>query len=502
MGKYYNKFLGKQIDLTPLGIERREDNSPYFCTPKGASIIGWAGVDGIHYCFIRGFGEMVFAVSPTEIAPNYVRPLARSFEDFLRLLLACKDANILEQAWQWPEKNFYQALEGSVFDQSVFETLDQIQKSMKLTPMDQPWAYMRELQDSFDSGKIKYTEEFYDPEMNENAPAPEWAVYYDGTIYGHSGRDKAGTEIPVGKEFSFGDQTFLVPAVYSCAKGLVVDFCMRVDAAECHRFVEKWNAEFKGRDGEALSHRERLLMELQNPLQFGFSPEVTVNGKVLKQKRGSGICYIPGDPSEPETRFLVEHYHLDQSYAWSISRVNFPWKSARRPEIKALTLTMAQEPVKVPGAAFKVSKPGDQIDLQIPGHPFTLTVTGYEAQMLDPAMISREDREYPTCYTMMTYTLTPRPEDGTISIQDLSDCDQPRPRQTASTEPAAYGSCEAAAIGIIGGADGPVAMIVGASHPDQEFAACSAPHFEPAAKIQWYPVLQVTEYEPSTVTLI
>ncbi len=71
MGKYYNKFLEKNIDLASLGIERREDNPSYFCTPRGASIIGWAGVDGIHYCFIRGFGEMVFAVSPMEIAPNY-----------------------------------------------------------------------------------------------------------------------------------------------------------------------------------------------------------------------------------------------------------------------------------------------------------------------------------------------------------------------------------------------------------------------------------------------
>jgi hypothetical protein len=42
----------------------RGHDGNHFCTPKGAKVIGWAGVDGIHYCFVRGFGEMVFAVSP------------------------------------------------------------------------------------------------------------------------------------------------------------------------------------------------------------------------------------------------------------------------------------------------------------------------------------------------------------------------------------------------------------------------------------------------------
>ncbi len=499
MGKYYNKFLGKNIDLAPLGIERREDNPPYFCTPRGASIIGWAGVDGIHYCFIRGFGEMVFAVSPMEIAPNYVRPLARSFEDFLRLLLACKDANFLEQVWRWSEKDFYRALEGSVSDQSVFEALDQIQKSMKLTPMEQPWAYMREVQDSFDYSKIQYTEEFYDPDMNENAPPQEWAVYYDGTIYGHSGRDKAGIEIPVEKEFQYAGRTFLVPAVYSCAKGLVADFCMRIDAEDYQQFVADWYAHFEGRDGEDLNRRDRLLLEMKNPLHFGFTPEVTVNGKVLHQKSGSGSCYVPGEGNDSEVRAVLDHYGLDQSYAWEITRACFPWKSGRRPEIKSLELTMAQEPVEVPGEVFEVSSPGEQIDLKIPGNPFTLTVKDYEPQMLDASAIFPDNMEYPTCYTMLTYTLTPKPEAEKLYIQDLAECDQPRPK---GTEPSEFSSCEAAAIAIIGGADGPTAIIVGAPQTEQEIAACSAPHFEPAERIQWYPVLRVTEYEPSTVTLI
>lgn len=49
MDKTFQKFLRSGIDLSPVGVERREDNNPYFCTPKGASIFGWAGVDGIPF---------------------------------------------------------------------------------------------------------------------------------------------------------------------------------------------------------------------------------------------------------------------------------------------------------------------------------------------------------------------------------------------------------------------------------------------------------------------
>lgn len=58
------KLLALGLELAPLGLEVRSDNDPYFCTPRGASIFAWAGADGIHYCTIRGFGPMIFAVSP------------------------------------------------------------------------------------------------------------------------------------------------------------------------------------------------------------------------------------------------------------------------------------------------------------------------------------------------------------------------------------------------------------------------------------------------------
>lgn len=102
----YRKFLESGLDLTALGVERRADNAPYFCTPKGANIFGWAGVDGIHFCFVRGFGTQIFAVSPANAPGEFVHLIATDFADFLRLLLACGDSAALEQAWMWDEGTF------------------------------------------------------------------------------------------------------------------------------------------------------------------------------------------------------------------------------------------------------------------------------------------------------------------------------------------------------------------------------------------------------------
>lgn len=61
MASFYQKFKALGLDLAPLGLEDRGTEGSYFCTPVGARCIGRPGVDGIHFCFICGHREMVFA---------------------------------------------------------------------------------------------------------------------------------------------------------------------------------------------------------------------------------------------------------------------------------------------------------------------------------------------------------------------------------------------------------------------------------------------------------
>lgn len=243
MDKVFQKFLRSGIDLSPVGVKRREDNNPYFCTPKGASIFGWAGVDGIHFCFVRGFGGMVFSVSPMDSAPDFVHPLANDFEDFLRLLLACSDSAALEQAWMWGKAQFEAFLQDNPPTQDQQRTLSELAEKMKLTPMEQPWVYIKKLQASFDYSKIKYTEDYYDVDMNPEAEPtmPEWKVYFEGNFWGHSGKDHAGTEIRLNKQFDWARHHWVIPAAYSCSKGLVMDFCMRTPEEDIRKFITKWD---------------------------------------------------------------------------------------------------------------------------------------------------------------------------------------------------------------------------------------------------------------------
>ena len=57
---------------------------------------------------------------------------------------------------------------------------------MKLTPIEHPWTYLKELQESFDYEKIKYTEDYYDVDMNPTVAlsSPEWKVRFEGGFFG------------------------------------------------------------------------------------------------------------------------------------------------------------------------------------------------------------------------------------------------------------------------------------------------------------------------------
>ena len=243
MDKVFQKFLRSGIELSVVGVECREDNNPYFCTPKGASIFGWAGVDGIHFCFVRGFGSMVFSVSPMNSAPDFVHPLANNFADFLRLLLACDDSAALEQAWMWDKAQFEAFLRDNPPTHEQKKALSELAEKMKLTPMEQPWAYIKKLQASFDYSKIKYTEDYYDVDMNPEAEPtiPEWKVYFDGDFWGHSGKDRSGTELRLNKQFDWAGHHWVIPAAYSCSKGLVMDFCMRTPEEDIRKFITKYH---------------------------------------------------------------------------------------------------------------------------------------------------------------------------------------------------------------------------------------------------------------------
>ena len=506
MNDTYPAFRKTGIDLAPLGMGQRPETETYFCTPRGARIFGWAGVDGIHFCFIRGFGEMVFAVSPMNLAPHYVHPLARNFSDVLRLLLACGDSAALEQAWQWNAEQFAAFLAENPPTKEQQTVLDQIAAKTGLAPMEEPWQYLHALQAGFDYSKIKYTEEFYDLDLNPDAPRPpaEWKVFFDGTFRGHSGRGRAGTELAVRADFRWAGRRWLIPSVYLCGRGLVVDFCMQVEASDIRAFLEAWDLSAESEAEPSLSREQRMQLELDNPMCLEFRPTLRLNGAVLTSDHGCGTVYNPclsGEYSvEDEARLAMEHYGLDPNFGWMIQRSCFPWATKRRAKLRTLSVTMAQDPAARPGPHIQLARPGDTAVFSYGGREHTLTVQEYEAQTIDWSPMPDAGLERPSHYIAMSYTVTPELPDGVLTLADCEEGDRPRQTPSAPDQPAAA-SC-ATVMGIIGGADGPSAVLYGRDRSGKPHAACSSLRFKPVESVEWRLVFHEKQFEDQEISLI
>ncbi len=515
----YGKFKKLDVDFSHLGLEQRDTHSDYFCTPKGAKVIGWEGVDGIHYCFVQGFGETVFAVDPSDLPGGHVHPLARNFEDFLRLLLACGSTAAMEQAWMWDRGEFNAFMEAYPPGPEQQAALDILRDKLSLAPMGDPYGYIKEVQSSFDYGQIPYSKEYYElvpeePGTQGPPERPEWKVYFaNGFGSYHVGHDRPGKEIPVNKTFTWGGKVWHVPAVYSCGKGLVVDLCVEIGPAILRAFVEKWQ---RREEGPPLTPEEQELQMIENPMNMDHDIRATVNGRELRRHSGTGSGWVPMScrPQEEQGAYdqqdwapvwLMEHYELDPELGWMFLRDLFPWATLTKPKLKTLTLSLEQQPVSIPGPRFKVSKAGDTVPFAHPvtGETHILRVVEYEAQEVDLGRLP-DDREYPNHYTAMSYVVEPELPRGSLTVRDCGQGDPPRlkPQEPVSEVTGSVdGSVAACSVGIIGGADGPTVILLSNGKTGQTRSVCSALRFAPLEEIEWRIVFHQKTVEDIEVDL-
>lgn len=478
----YERYQQRDIDYSQLGLLPADGGDRYFCTPRGAEIIGREGVDGIHYCFVAGYGEMVFSVNPMNLPGEYVHPLARTFEDFLRLLLACNGLNVLEQAYRMDRAAFEcETWEAGFFEDEQLKAREDLKTKLGLTPMPEPYDYIKELQASFDYSRIPYTEDYtpWGPaDASQAIPAPEWKVYYRGSFWGlHEGHDKPGEEIAVKKQFIWGGKVWHIPSVYVCGAGLVMDICMEAEPEQVRAWQDKWHL-YSDEDGERYSEDEQEQIRSENPLNFNFCVEVELNGRTMRQKEGGGYGWLPlsclpggvrSDYEIREHRPLLVHYRLDPAKCWSIMRVSIPWATKRKPQFKTFRLRLEQNPVRFSGPRFMVEKAGESFPFTHPvtGEEHTFTVLEYERDEMDTEHFRDKDLEYPTHYIGMTYKVSPDIPRENISIQDCDRGDSPRRKDAASS--------------VLGSSCG----ILFAVPRGEARAAVSSMRFEPVEQVEW-----------------
>lgn len=505
---YYERYKELKLDASLLGFEDSGQQSNYFCTPKSAQIIGRTGADGIHFCFVCGFGEMVFAVSPMSTPGNYVHPVAGNFMDFLRLMLACNDTAALEQIYCWEQEQFDAFLQDNPPTDAQKAVLNTIREALELTPMEQPFSYVKGLQAEFDYSRIEYTEEYYEQIPDKPEPLP-WKVYFDCNFWGHRGHERAGREITLRKRFTWNKEAWHIPAVYLCSKGIVMDICLQVPAKRIRSFIEKWNfPRHEAYKAETRPTEEELLqMDAENPLTIHVDIQGVLNGTVLHSSHGCGVSWNPCFPEGNGfvERGVVEHYGLDPGCGWVIWRTAFPWTKKRKPQLTTLSVTLKRELAAVQGSHFHTSVPGEQIAFTHPvtGAAHTLTVQEYGQREIDLSQkhFNIPNMEFPRYYTAMSYTLSPDLPDGTFNVTDCRRSDTPRQKDIDSIEPHEFSGISS--IGIIGGADGPTVLLLGSGQNRlKQHAACSALHFEPVDSVEWRMVFYEKICEDITLELI
>ena len=456
------QFLKAQIDLEPLGLIMDGPFEAYFCTPKGARIFARSGVDGIHFCFVRGFGETVFAVSPMNGRENCVHPVAKSFRDFLRLLLALHDAAAIEQAWQWNAAQLEEFEQKHPSSDEQLAALDKLVFTFHLRPMAEPWKYIHTVQSGFDYGKLRFSEEFYDDDTPDMTDEP-WQVTFEGTFWGAHG--KPGKELKLDAAFSWSGDEWLVPAAYVCREGIVLDLCKRVSVERLFSFREKWELS-PDNDGSNWSDAKQICASAENPLEEDFRAELIVNGKTLPCRHGCALCWNPLYPegNDLEEKRVRLHYKLDELDGWNIWRISFPWEGKKETRPRTLSLHLRESPVHIPGPEFTPEKAGDSITFTLPGAQQTYTLTALALHTEELPLFGE------TVYTTeLAYDIAPEPPGGSVTLRDFAEAIRVSPQ----------GDFSGCAFGVIGGADGPVALALGRD------IACSQVRREKERRVTW-----------------
>ena len=280
----------------------------------------------------------------------------------------------------------------------------------------------------------------------------KYKVFYQGSLYGHFGRDRAGKEIAVNKSFTWGGEEWLVPSVYVCGKGLVADMFKKVSVDSFREFIEKFGLD-ENSDCDGFSDEQQAEIEAENPLNSDIFASIQFGGRKSDMEFSSSDCWNPLFPDSGDAaEALLDRYGLDKSFCWLAVRMSIPWRGRKPKKSDSLTLQLRAEKIPVPGAHFKANRPGDK------------------TEFINPV----SEKEPPLC-TIINYDISPEIPRDEISVNDRSKPEKPRgilaPRGKAVS-----------AIGIIGGADGPTVIVTSSASGR---TACSSLYYEPEYEPDW-----------------
>lgn len=353
-----------------------------------------------------------------------------------------------------------------------------------------------------------------DPKRND-PQKKSWLVSYDGSFW-HAGED-TGREVPVRKEFLWGRKKWVIPALYLCQEGLVIDFCMEAEPAELKAFIEKWDLARTACDRR--SREQELKLHLEHPLDVSFSSHISLNGKELKSEHSCAVSWLPEAcfpgsrfpdkmTPDPEAKAALEYYGLDRDKAWSIHRHAYRWTpdmgpftpEAWRESLKTagpLLIHLERDRESIPAERFTALNIGQRVPIRHPltGAEYLLTVHDIRSESLPPDPFPDSCMEFPGHCTVVFYSLQPDLPNQDFHLLDCAEGDAPRRKKGASGSVKYASVSSTIFIGIPGGTEGPAAILLpddakhsGAAARATLHNSCSSVYFETPEQLQWLAV--------------
>ncbi|MGN0343519.1 MAG: hypothetical protein ACI4EC_00995 [Lachnospiraceae bacterium] len=358
----------------------------------------------------------------------------------------------------------------------------------------------------------------------------EWKVLFDTNFWGSVREEdpafEVGTEMerplptvehPVNQTVSWCGETWKILSIYTCEKGLVVDYCKQTDPKELAAFVRKFRAAGLEEDfDEELFER----LQLENPSAPNVLLRMSRGAVELPCQGSSGLHYMPVDPYEdpdsdaaggevendPVVLACMEHYGLEEAFSYSISRAHFLWDEGHAEDLSGLTVTFYEQDVHVPGEHFTLTGGKQEISLVHPvsGENYMLYIDHIEANELPEEhlermnSIRRDDEQemmYPTHFETVCYAVEPETGADQLCLKACAKGDSPIAK--------GRGSIAASSVAVIGGSCGPTSIFVAGKVKSEIHlkSICSPLFFEPTPVREWYVTYYVKRREDLRVEL-
>ena len=494
------KYKKLNLNGTWIGFIQMEENEGDFCTPVGADIIGWTGVDGIHFCLVEGQGDTVFCVNPSAYVGEYVHAVSNSFEDFLRLLITVGSTDVIDQGAFLNEEDFLFYKRENPLAKEQKEIMDCIAQNLNLTPLDDPLKYLKDVHQNNDCSLLEYEDDLYKVRRPKMI-LPEWKVTLDAEYFSMVTDEEAGHEVRVMQEFVWEESKWIVLSYYQFDEGIVIDLAKQVNEQELNTFREKWIDGSEDWSDMPEEMMEQMMSE--NPTNESFVPSLLINGYGMEWSGSCCVGFTPtieeDEANSVEAESIMEHYQLSKENSWQHFRICFRVgddmismnhldENMTCQKDFSMKLTLSQERKPVSGPHFHNLKQGE---LRKFVHPFTgdmhvLNVLDVKQERLTEEIYSDEQYLYPRCMTVITYAITPQIERGTYQLRDCSKSEQRIRREEVIESDLFLPTMTSSEQVIIGGSDGLTSIFIAAkSSQSGVTSASSSLTFEPKEEIEW-----------------